>query len=67
VIRVTAKELRGQAAFERGWDNFCTARGLVRRAEVLEGHLVDPLWQEEVTNTLKQHAKNPQGLARTLW
>jgi hypothetical protein len=64
-FRAVAKELRNRSAFEHGWDNYSTARSLERRAEMLEGHLVDPLWQEEVTNTLKRRANSSRGLART--
>jgi hypothetical protein len=61
-LRAAAKRLREEAGFERGWDNPSTADGLVRRAEFLEGHLVDPLWQAQVTQTLKSRA--PLGLTR---
>ncbi|MCU7371056.1 hypothetical protein PEC18_09300 [Paucibacter sp. O1-1] len=39
-------ELRGEAFYEAGWDNHCTAEGLRRRARALEGRLVDPFWQK---------------------
>ena len=62
ILRATANWLRGEAATERGWDNYSTAEGLEQRAAFLEGHLVDPLWQTEVTQTLKRRAS--LGLAR---
>ncbi len=61
-LRAVAKHLRGEASFERGWDNYSTAEGLEQRAAFLEGHLVDPFWQAQVTQTLKLRA--PLGLAR---
>lgn len=39
-------ELRGEASYEAGWDNHCTAEGLRRRARALEGQLVHPFWQK---------------------
>ena len=63
-IRAAARRLRQQASFEHGWDNYSTAEGLERRARFLLGHLVDPLWQTEVTHTLQQRAKSLSGLAR---
>ena len=65
IIRAAAGRLHDEASFERGWDNYSTAEGLERRAEFLEGHLVDPVWQTEVANSLKRRAKSLQGPART--
>lgn len=45
---VVAKEvgdLRGEASYEAGRDNFSTAQGLRLRARVLEGRLVDRFWR----------------------
>ena len=39
-------ELRDEAAYEAGWDNYCTAEHLRLRARALAGRLVDPFWQE---------------------
>jgi hypothetical protein len=63
-IRAAARRLRDDAAFQHGCDNYSTAEGLERRAQFLEGHLVDPVWQTEVTHILKQRAKSLHGLAR---
>lgn len=41
-----AARLDNEASFERGWDNFCTARGLNRDALVLRGRLVHPIWRD---------------------
>ena len=38
-------DLRGEASYEAGWDNYSTAEGLRLRARVLAGRLVDPFWQ----------------------
>ncbi|WP_269495636.1 hypothetical protein [Castellaniella sp. S9] len=38
-------ELRSEASYEAGWDNFSTAQGLRFRARVLEGRLVDRFWR----------------------
>lgn len=38
-------ELRSEASYEAGWDNFSTAQGLRFHARVLEGRLVDHFWQ----------------------
>lgn len=38
-------EINREASFERGWDNFETARQLNRAARVLEGRLVHPFWR----------------------
>ncbi|MGO3130299.1 MAG: hypothetical protein ACTIJQ_00810 [Alcaligenes sp.] len=43
-------ELRSEASYEAGWDNFSTAEGLRFRARVLEGRLVDHVWRD---HTLK--------------
>lgn len=38
-------DLRDEASYEAGWDNYSTAEGLRLRARVLAGRLVDPFWQ----------------------
>lgn len=38
-------ELRSEASYEAGWDNFSTAQGLRFHARVLEGRLVDHFWR----------------------
>ncbi|RUF23428.1 hypothetical protein IPC1132_25780 [Pseudomonas aeruginosa] len=38
-------DLRGEASYEAGWDNYSSAEGLRLRARVLAGRLVDPFWQ----------------------
>lgn len=63
-LAATAKRLREEASEERGWDNYSTAEGLEHRAEFLEDHLVDPVWQAEVTHMVKLRYKSRQGLAR---
>lgn len=44
VARQVAK-LYAEASFERGWDNFSTARGLELDARILSGRLVHPIWR----------------------
>lgn len=44
-VRKKVGELRSQASFEMGWDNFSTARGLRKDARALAGRLVDTRWQ----------------------
>lgn len=39
-------KLNSEASFERGWDNFETARLLNRNARVLQGRLVHPIWRD---------------------
>ncbi|MGB3288590.1 MAG: hypothetical protein WBA83_04900 [Burkholderiaceae bacterium] len=39
-------ELRREASYEAGWDNFSTAQGLRLRARVQEGRLVDRVWRD---------------------
>ncbi|WP_418648292.1 hypothetical protein ACNQFN_06260 [Thauera butanivorans] len=51
VIREAGK-LHDEAAYETGWDNFCTAEELCRRARLLEGRLVDRCWREHARKAL---------------
>lgn len=39
-------ELRSEASYEAGWDNFSTAERLRLSARVLAGRLVDPYWRK---------------------
>lgn len=45
-------DLRDEASYEAGWDNYCTAERLRRRARVLAGRLVDPFWQTHARRAL---------------
>jgi len=45
LIAKEVAELRSEASYEAGWDNFSTAQGLRFRARVLEGRLVDRFWR----------------------
>lgn len=49
-------ELRAEAAYEAGWDNYCTAEHLRLRARVLAGRLVNPFWQEHARKAVLQMA-----------
>lgn len=40
-----ARRLSAEAAFEHGWDNYCTARGLSLQSAILRGRLVDRFWR----------------------
>lgn len=44
-VRTEIRRLRGEASFERGWDNYSTADSLDSHADLLELHLVDPTWR----------------------
>lgn len=63
-IRAAAKSLRDLAFLEHRWDNFSSAEDFQRRADFLEGHLVDPVSETEVTSALRRRAASLQGLAR---
>lgn len=45
-VRKKVGELRSEASFEMGWDNFSTARGLRKDARALGGRLVDACWRD---------------------
>jgi hypothetical protein len=52
-VRNAATELRVESGLESGWDNYSTARDLEGRAQLLEARLVDPFWQAEAANVLR--------------
>jgi hypothetical protein len=48
-LRSEIQRLRSEASFERGWDNYSTAKGLESRADLLELPLVDAFWYAAAT------------------
>lgn len=51
-----ASALHSQGSFERGWDNFTTARRLHLDADTAEGRLVHPFWREHALAALSSEA-----------
>lgn len=56
LVVAKASKLRGEAAFEAGWDNHSTARDLRFRASVLEGRLVHADWRQTARAALLKAA-----------
>lgn len=46
-------DLRSEASYEAGWDNYSTAEGLRLRARVLAGRLIDPFWQKHARQAIQ--------------
>lgn len=47
-----AAKLNSEASFERGWDNYCTAKGLELKARILRGRLVHRIWRDHAKAAL---------------
>jgi len=50
------EDLRDEAFYEAGWDNFSTAENLHLSARVLAGRLVDPFWQAHARRVVQMAA-----------
>lgn len=61
-VQTAATELRVESGIESGWDNFCTARSLEGRAQLLEARLVDPIWRADATDLLRNRRCAPTAI-----